>query len=166
MRKSFAPIDDLLIEHVFQPISDMFTHRLGRSRAAAACFCVDLASLGWILSRTPGLNAAVADWNAGVAALDLGVLLIGLMGLIALRILFRKAATKAAGNPLRLSMRPHRAIILLMLAARLAELTATDFGSFADLAMLVCAASALYLGACAERPPVRRRSPALAEQPA
>jgi hypothetical protein len=53
-------------------------------------------------------------------------------------------------------MRPHRAIVLLMLAARLAQPQASDLGEVADIAMLLCAASALYLGACVERPPVRR----------
>jgi hypothetical protein len=43
-----------------------------------------------------------------------------------------------------------------MLAARLAQPQASDLGEVADIAMLLCAASALYLGACVERPPVRR----------
>ncbi len=161
MRKSFASLDDVLIERVFQPVSDLVTHRLGHSRAAAAVFCVDVATLGWILSRVHGLSDAVIGWDVGLSALNFAVLLIGLTGLIALRRLFRRATTKAAGNPLRLTMRPHRGIILLMLVARLVELQVADLTDWADLAMLVFAAAALYLGACAERPPVRRSAGAL-----
>ncbi len=97
----------------------------------------------------------VGAWDAGTAALDTTLLLLGLVALISLRALFRRAWRKQA-NPLRLAMQPHRAIVLLMLASRLMQLRAPGLTDVADLAMLLCAASALYLGACAERPPIRR----------
>ncbi|MEA2737810.1 MAG: hypothetical protein QOH05_1117 [Acetobacteraceae bacterium] len=155
MRKTFARLDDALIERLFQPLSDLFSHRAGVSRGAAACICIDLASLSWIISRLPGLSDAVVAWDSANAFLDLSLLLLGLVALMSLRMLFRRAEGKQ-GNPLRLAMRPHRAIVLLMLAARLAQPQAPDLGEVADIAMLLCAASALYLGACVERPPVRR----------
>lgn len=159
MRKTFAPIDNALIERLFQPVSDLVTHRLGFGRASAACVCIDIASLSWIVSRAPGLSDAVASWDAATSFLDLAMLVLGLIALISLRTLFRRAGSKQA-NPLRQAMRPHRAIVLLMLAARLAQFHAPGLAGLADLAMLVCATSALYLGACVERPPLRRATTA------
>lgn len=155
MRKTFATLDDVLIEWLFQPASDVIAHRIGIGRAGAACFCVDIASLSWITSRAGGLSDAVVAWDAGTAFLDLVLLLLGLAALTSLRTLFRRAGRKQ-GNPLRPAMRPHRAVVLLMLAARLLQLQAPDLACAADIAMLVFATSALYLGACTERPPVRR----------
>jgi hypothetical protein len=158
--KTFAPVDDALIERLFQPASDLLAYRVGLSRATAACFCIDLASLSWIASRAGGMSGSVAAGNAGGATLEFALLLLGLAALISLRTLFRRAGGKQA-NPLRLAMRPHRAVVLLMLAARLLQLQAPGLGPAADLAMLVFAASALYLGACNERPPIRRSWAAL-----
>jgi hypothetical protein len=160
MRKTFVPLDDVLIERLFQPASDLITHRIGLGRTTAACFCVDVASLAWIASRANGLSDAVVAWDASASFLDFCLLLLGLIALISLRTLFRRAGSKQA-NPLRLAMRPHRAIVLLMLIARLMQLHAPTLADFADLAMLLCATSALYLGACAERPIIRRGWPAL-----
>lgn len=155
MRKTFAPIDDALIERLFQPASDLITQRLGFGRASAACFLIDIASLSWIVSRARGLADAVATWDATMSFLDTATLLLGLIALISLRTLFRRAGSKL-GNPLRQAMRPHRAVVLLMLASRVAQLRSPAATDIADVAMLVCAASALYLGACTERPPLRR----------
>jgi len=101
------------------------------------------------------LSDAVAAWESGTAFLDLVLLLLGLVALASLRTLFRRAAGRQA-NPLRPAMRPHRAIVLLMLAARIAQLHTSGLAELADLAMLICAAAALYLGACVEPPPLRR----------
>jgi hypothetical protein len=62
-------------------------------------------------------------------------------------------------------MQPHRAIVLLMLASRVTQLPNFDLTDAADLAMLLCTASALYLGACVERPPVRRQQNSLMPAP-
>jgi hypothetical protein len=161
MRNTFAPLDDLLIERLFQPLTDLAQHRLGLGRAAAACFCLDVTSLCWIASRASGLSGAVAAWDEAAAFFDLTLLLLGLIALIALRALFRREGVKQK-NPLRPAMRPHRAIVLLMLAARLMQLPAPDLAGAADIAMLLFAAAALYLGACSEGPPVRRGWAALA----
>jgi hypothetical protein len=160
MRKTFAPLDDVLIEWLFQPLADLIWRRTGLGRAAAACFCLDVTSLSWIVSRSAGMSDAVAAWDAATAFLDLAVLLLGLVALISLRGLFRHAGLQQ-GNPLRPAMRPHRAIVLLMLGARLMQLPALDLTGAADVAMLAFAASGLYLGACSERPPVRRSWAAL-----
>lgn len=155
MRKTFARLDDLLIERLFQPASDLISHRLGLGRTKIACCCIDFASLAWIVSRVGGLSDAVAAWDASTAFLDLALLLLGLVAMISLRTLFRKAGSKQ-GNPLRLSMQPHRGIALLMLLSRVMQLHSVDLSDVADLAMLVCAGSALYVVACMERPVVRR----------
>jgi hypothetical protein len=155
MRKTFAPLDDVLIERLFQPVSDLITYRIGINRTATACFCTDVACLAWIVSRVRELSNAVGAWNAGAAFLDLTLLLLGLVALVSLRMLFRRAGGLQA-NPLRQGMQPHRAIVLVMLASGLVQLHTPIMAGAADLAMLMCATSALYLGACAERPPMRR----------
>jgi hypothetical protein len=161
MRKTFAPLDDVLIERLFQPMVDLVVQRIGFCRSAVACLCLDLAALSWIVSRAGGLSNAVAGWDAVGAFFDLAFLLLGLAALISLRTLFRKARGNL-GNPLRAAMRPHRAIVLLMLASQLIQPQAPGMTDVADIAMLAFAAAALYLGACTERPPVRRSWTALA----
>jgi hypothetical protein len=161
MRKTFAPLDDVLIEQLFQPASDLIAHRTGRSRGTAACCCLDVASLAWVVSRAQGLSDAVGAWDASTAFLDLCLLLLGLVAMITLRMLFQRAGVKQA-NPLRRAMQPHRAIVLMMLAARLARPQPPGLADAADIAMLTFAALALYFGACAERPPVRRNGVAFA----
>ena len=161
MRQSCAWLDDLWIERLFQPASDLIQNWVGLSRASAACFCIDVASLAWIVSRLRGLSAAVTAWDSGHAFLDLAFLLLGLLAMLSLRTLFRRAGRKPA-NPLRRAMQSHRAIALLMLIARLVQLQAPALADLADLMMLLSAASALYLGACADRPPLRRCVSALA----
>jgi hypothetical protein len=164
MRKTFTSLDDVLIERLFQPVSDLISHRGGFARMTAACFCIDIASLAWIVSQARGLSEAVMTWQAGAAFVDLSLLLLGLAALTSLRTLFRRAGPKQA-NPLRPAMQPHRAVVLLMLVARLVQLQAPGLAEAAEVAMLLCAASALYLGACAERPPVRRASTAYIAAP-
>jgi hypothetical protein len=154
MRKTFAALDDALIERVFQPVSDSITHQTGLTRTWTACFCLDIASFGWIVARAGGLSGAVVAWDTGTALLDLVLLLLGLTALVSLRTLFRRAAARKA-NPLRLAMQPHRAVVLLMLASRLMQWQMPALADLADLAMLLSAVAALYLGACAERPPIR-----------
>jgi hypothetical protein len=158
MRKTFVALDDALIERVFQPVFNFVSRRLGVTRAVAACFCVDIASLAWIISRAQGASDAVAAWDAITVFLDGALLLLGVIALISLRTLFRRAAAKKQANPLRLAMQPHRAVVLLMLVARLAQLQPISLTDTADLVMLTCAAAALYLGACAEPPPLRYRT--------
>ena len=157
MRKTFAPLDDVLIERFFQPAADLIAHQLAVPRTTAACFCIDLASLSWIVSHVRTLSDAVSAWDGGWSALHLLVLLLGLVALLSLRTLFRRAGRKTA-NPLRLAMQPHRAIVVLMLGARLLQFDPGSLADAADLAMLLFAGCAMYLGACAERPPVRRVS--------
>jgi len=165
MRKTFAPLDDVLIERLFQPVSDLISYRIGVNRTVTACFCIDIACLAWIVSRVRELSGAVITWNAGAAFLDLALLLLGLVALVSLRMLFRRAGGLQA-NPLRQAMQPHRAIVLLMLVSGLVQLHTPTLAGAADLAMLTCAASALYLGACAERPPIRRDWSAAGRAPA
>jgi hypothetical protein len=161
MSRIFAPLDDALIERLFQPVSDFFSYRFGVGHSGAACLSLDVASVGWILARARGLSSAVMAWDAGASFVRLVVLLLGLMALISLRIAFRRTEGKRQANPLRLSMRPHRAVVLVMLTARvmqwaLAPHSVAGLGDMADVAMVLFATVALYLGACAESPPVKR----------
>lgn len=158
MISRFARLDDVLFDKFFQPASDLIAHRAGIARTLAACWCVDAASLAWIGSRVPNLSETVKAWNSTQAFTGLAMLLLGLVALVSLRTLFRRAGAKSA-NPLRAAMRPHRAIALLMLVAQIAQLRGFGLADVADMAMLICAAAAMYLGACAERPPVRRYAP-------
>jgi hypothetical protein len=155
MRKSFAALDEALIERLFQPVADSVSYRIRVSRGAAVCFCLDLASVSWIVSRAGGLSGALFSSDATAAFLSLSFLLLGLLALTSLRTLFRRTRGKQ-GNPLRPAMRPHRAIMLLMLASQLARLQAPGVAEAADIAMLAFATAALYLGACAERPQIQR----------
>ena len=152
--ETFAALDDVLIERLFQPASDLISYRIGLSRTAAACFCIDVACLAWIVSRARALSDAVRRGTPR-SILRPGVAAAGSRcpGQPADAV---SAHRRQAGNPLRLAMQPHRAIVLLMLVSSLVQLQALSLADAADLAMLICAASALYLGACAERPPVRR----------
>jgi hypothetical protein len=155
MRKTFARLDDALIERLFQPASDLITYRIGVNRTVISCFCIDVACLAWIVSRVRELSDEVGAWKAGVAFLDLAFVLLGLIALVSLRMLFRLAGRSEA-NPLRRTMLPHRALVLVMLVSGMVQLHTLTMASAADLAMLMCATSALYLGACTERPPLRR----------
>jgi hypothetical protein len=156
---TFASFDAFLIERLFQPACNLLAKRFGVAPASAAGFCIDVASLGWIISRVPQLSKEVMTWDAMAATLHLVILLLGLTALIGLRAVFRRQAGRQTGrqaNPLRQTMRPHRAVLLVMLIARLAQFQAPGIAEFADMAMLLAAIAALYLGACAERPPVHR----------
>ncbi len=161
MRKAFSALDDMLIERVFQPLSDLITHQVGLSRADLACCCIDAASLAWIVSRSHILSAAVVDWDVSAAFTDLAFLLLGLIAMISLRMVFRRSASRRT-NPLRQTMQPHRAVSLLMLMARLLQFRSLAVIDVADGMMLLCAAFALYLGACEEPPPAHRAKAAFA----
>src|ERR1700761_5307857 len=117
MRRFFGPLDDALFERLFQPLTSLLTHRFGMRRRGAACVFLDLATIGWILARVGGLSRAVVAWDASTAFIRLGLLLLGLVALISLRSLLRRVGDRNA-NPLRVSMMPHRAVILMLLAAR------------------------------------------------
>jgi hypothetical protein len=164
MRQTLASVDDVLIERLFQPASDVLTHRVGLSRTTAPYFFTDLASLAWIVSRVPEMSALVAAWDAGAAFLVLALLLLGLGALVSLRMVFQRTE-RTLSNPLRRVMRPHRAIVLLMLVSSLVQLRAPGLANIADLVMLLGIASALYLGACAERPPIRRDTRSMVPAP-
>jgi hypothetical protein len=155
MLGKFAPVDDVLIERLFQPACNLIRPCFGIGHAAAACLCLDLASLSWIFSRTGGMLEAMSQGDIDAAAFGATVLLLGLVALVSLRTLFHRMRGTQE-NSLRQAMRPHRGIVLLMLLARLLQLQAPDLGMAADLAMLLFASSALYLGACAERPRIKR----------
>lgn len=155
MLKTFVSFDDWLIERVFQPLCAFISGACSLRRVQAACLCLDVASLAWILSRMDGLSQAVTEWDPTHALFSMAVLLTGLVALTALRTLFRRH-NRLGANPLRLAMRPHRGVLLLMLATRLVQMQGFGRAEIADGAMLLAAALALYLGACVEPPPVRR----------
>jgi hypothetical protein len=162
MQRHFARLDDALIERVFQPLADAITQRFGLGRLRAACFCLDGASIAWILSQSRGLGEAATAWHAGDASLRGILLLLGLVAMSSLRTLFQRlGADGSSGSPLRRAMLPHRAVVLALLAGR--TVNADGMEALADMAMLALAAAALYLGACAAPPPVRRRSSDMAQ---
>jgi hypothetical protein len=156
MRKAFVEFDGFLIERIFQPLCNFLADRFGIARFIAAGLCLDLSSLGWIVSRAPGLERDVQAWDATPAAADLILLLLGLAALTGLRTVFRRQAGQQKANPLREVMRPHRGILLLLFAARMSQIEPAGISQAADGVMLVAALLGLYLGACAERPPLRR----------
>jgi hypothetical protein len=159
--KSFAELDDWLLERLFQPAADFLARYGGWEHGTAARFCVDVAAVAWIAARGPALSTAGMHDPAG-SAMGAGLLGLGLIALVCLRILFRWAAASRHGNPLRTAMQPHRAVALLLLLVRLAQLRMPHLADAADLVMLLFSVSALYLGACAEPPPVRRGGKLLA----
>lgn len=156
MRKTFVPFDDLLIERFFQPASARIADRIGLSQGNAIDLCLNAASIAWIVSRTQALTTDVIAWNVTGAFFGLACLMLGLLALLSLRILFRRPKTRQA-NPLRPAMQPHRATALLMLGASTLQLRTPGLAEAADTAMLIFVAFGLYLGACADQPPLRRR---------
>lgn len=156
MQVSFARFDDALIEYMFQPFADLITGRLGLDRLRVVGICLDAASIAWILSQAGALAHAVTQWDAVASFLRVLLLLLGLVALASLRIVFRRARIRNGANPLRAAMLPHRGIVLALLAARLVALA--GFAGVADFTMLAFAGCALYLGACATRPPAHRCS--------
>jgi len=160
MRRFFAPLDDALFERLFQPLTSLLTYRFGLRRRPLACLCIDAATIGWIVARAGGLSRVIAEGDGASAALRLVLLLLGIGALISLRSLFRRIGDRTA-NPLRVAMQPHRAVILLLLAARVLHPANGSLHEVADLAMLLFTWAALYLGACSEPPPVRRSASGL-----
>jgi hypothetical protein len=156
MKAKFVRFDDALIERIFQPLADSITCRIGLDRLSIAGFCLDAASVAWILSRAGGLALAVTQWDPGAAFPRMLLLLLGLVALTSLRTVFRRVGARSGANPLRVTMLSHRGVVLALLAARLPVLG--EFAGIADVTMLGFAACALYLGACASRPPMHRRT--------
>jgi hypothetical protein len=151
MLRRFAYFDSALIEHVFQPTADVVAYRLGLDRLRAAGFCLNGASIAWILSQAGSLSNAVTQWQACNAFLGLVLLMLGLLALCSLRVAFQRIAAAKGMNPLRVMMLPHRGVVLVLLFARL--LAVDNFANAADFAALLFALCALYLGACTSPPP-------------
>ncbi|HUB43766.1 MAG TPA: hypothetical protein VMB73_02165 [Acetobacteraceae bacterium] len=151
MLRCFACFDSALIERVFQPAADAIAYRLGLDRLRAAGFCLDGASIAWILSQAGSLSDAVTQWQACNAFLGVVLLMLGLLALCSLRVAFRRVTRAKGMNPLRVMMLPHRGVVLVLLFTRL--LAVDDFANAADFAALLFAVCALYLGACTSPPP-------------
>jgi hypothetical protein len=158
MSLNFVLLDDILIERIFQPVSDTISDRIHLSRGRAACFCIDVASACWILSQASVLSSAVLGSEAAMSFLRMALLLLGLTAMTGLRAVFERLSESAKANPLRLVMRPYRAAVLLMLVAHLMEWDGVTISNIAELGMLGFAIVALYLGSCAARPPLRGMS--------
>lgn len=155
MRKFFAPFDDALLDRLFQPLAGALRHRYGLRRDGMAGFCVSAATICWTVARSAGLSEAIAADDMATVATSSAILLLGLGALVSFHCLSRRAPT-AAANPLRSTMLPHRAIVLLLLVTRLIPPVGPAVHDVADTAMLLFAAAALYLSACSDPPPVRR----------
>ena len=96
-------------------------------------------SLTWI--KVP--HTSLLDACAGRAALT------------GLRTIFARLPGTGT-NPLRITMRPHRAVILLMIITRTMILQTLDMSTLSEFGMLGLAAASLYFGACAACPPGQR----------
>lgn len=151
MLRRFACFDSALIERVFQPAADAVAYRLGLDRLRVAGFCLDGASIAWILSQAGSLSDAVTQWQACTAFLRLVLLMLGLLALCSLRVAFRRITAAKGMNPLRVMMLPHRGVVLVLFFTRL--LAVDSFANAADFAALAFALCALYLGACTSPPP-------------
>jgi hypothetical protein len=156
MQTGFSRIDDTLIERVFQPLADLTTDRIGLDRLTIVRLCLDAASVACILAQAGALTQAVTQWEPGEAFGRAGLLLLELVALSSLRMAFGRVGGSRGTNSLRVTMLPHRCVVLALLVGRL--LAPTGFAGMADLAMLGFAACALYLGACVTRRPLRRRA--------
>lgn len=153
METWFGRLGDFLLESIFQPILDRLSYHFTAVRVRAACLCLDLSAVGWIVSRSGGLLQLVTNRDMGVSPGAIAVLLIGLIALTSLRIAFRRTPTRNGGNPLRPSMRSFRGISLLMLLSSLSHLGGTGW---ADVVMALSTTAALYAGACTDGPDGRR----------
>jgi hypothetical protein len=161
LQQSFARLDDALIERVFQPLSDLIMQRFGLDRLRAACFCLDGASLAWILSQAGALGNAATGWHATQLCWRAVMLVLGLMAMSSLRSLFQRMAGRRAANPLRSAMAPHRCLALAMLLAQLVDIG--SLAGWAALAMLGLVVVGMYFSACLPRPPLHRRAARLAD---
>ena len=159
MLRRFAALDDTLIDRWFQPLADRISGRFGIGRFRAATLCIDGAALAWLLSQAGAPAATLAAGDTATSLMPAFTLLLGLAALTSLRTLFQRAAGgRASANPLRSAMRLHRAVVLLLLVARLARLgSGVTFADAAELGMLVAATASLYFGACGGAPPQARR---------
>lgn len=107
------------------------------------------------MARLPILSGTMAAW-AGAMFSDLAILLLGHVALVALRIIFGRVPGLHHVTPLRLAMRSHRAVILLLMISLLMQRLSPTLCNAADLAVLAFAAITLYLAACTGRPSIRR----------
>ena len=122
MQASFVRFDNALIEHVFQPLTDLITGRIGLDRLRVVGICLDAASIAWILSQADALTHAVTQWDAGASFLRMLLLLLGLVALTSLRLYFIAHAFETV--PIRCARLCYPIdSILALLAARLVALT-------------------------------------------
>ena len=157
MRRFFVPLDDALFDRLFQPLTALLRYRFGLPRRRVARICVDVATAAWVLARGCGVSRALTENDVTMIRAKSAVLLMGLGALVSLRLLLARAPDGTA-NPLRSTMQPYRAVILLLLSAHLLQPVAPLQRDILDIVMLLCTTAALYLAACAEAPPPRRRA--------
>src|ERR1700722_3246418 len=76
MQAGFIRFDGALIEYVFQPLANSITYRIGLDRLRVAGFCLDAASIAWILAQAGALTCSVAQWDATASFLRALLLLL------------------------------------------------------------------------------------------
>lgn len=166
MKESFAHIDDVLIDRLFQPLADWMNHYLAFGTGRAARAAIDLASLAWILAQAGAVADAVALHDARSCVFFAGAVVLGLCAFSILRNVFQRAdsannaGAQTQANPLRPGMQLHRVVCLTWMIALAIKTIAAPFEltSLALFAVGVFATAAVYIGACTNQPPKRRES--------
>ncbi len=159
MRKIFTHVDDALIDTVCQPAVDQISAITTFGCYRISRVCLDLSSLAWIMSQAGAAAAAAKSEIPGLMALQGVVIVLGLGAISTLRSVFgRSGAPSGLANPLRQAMTVHRLGCLLWLTLLVTRIlmTPSTVASLTLFAVGVFATTAVYIGACSNRPPRRR----------
>ncbi len=163
MQKNLARLDDTLIDKVCQPLADWIFESMTFDCFQISRFCIDLSALAWIVSQADGAVVAAKTGTSGLMAFQFTLIVLGLGAIMVLRSVFERGGTAGSGrgaraNPLRAPMYIHRLVCLLGLNNVLVQMVAApvDLGSMALLLVGGFTVTAVYMGACSNRPPERR----------
>lgn len=169
MRGVCGRLDDALIDTVCQPAVDRISGIAPFGCYRISRFCLDLSSVAWIVSQAGVTVAAAKSGVPGLMACQILLIILGLGAMSTLRSVFGRSSGVQGGqaNPLRPAMTVHRLTCLLWLAGLTAKtlMAPPDVASLALFAVSVFVTTGVYIGACANRPPERRRSDASSWQP-
>jgi hypothetical protein len=164
MPNLFARGDDILIDKLCQPAADrlFWTWEIDCFRIAR--FCTDISALAWIVSQARGVVAAPETGPSGIVVFQFALIMIGLGAIMTVRCLFerdgRAGGTSRARpfNPLRAKMFGHRLICILGLVNLLVQtiLSPVEIASVASLTTQFFLTTAVFMGACSNRPPAHR----------
>jgi hypothetical protein len=165
--------DNLLIDRVCQPVADWLLRSLELDCFRVARFCTDIAALAWIISQVYGLVPTAKSGLSGTVAFQFTLIVIVLGAMMTVRSIFdRGSRTGRIGqsglsNPLRTKTLPHRLICALGLINQLVQTIMAPIGlvSVALLTMQGFLMTAVFMGACSNRPQMRRKDSVDSWQP-